>query len=773
MSEEIKVFISSQMRLKEERNLAKAIIEQELGLKPILYEYEPPESQAREWWERSIGDSWFFVFILKNFLSFPVYDEFKIADSRGIHILAFVKDINFIEKQLNPDTLKSIPKSEQTKLYGSKITQEDIKWFHQKFNDPKGVKWAEFKDCKYFRKMLKKGIQEKLGERFPGIKEDEIYDSEEIDRINKIFVPPKNFEDAMQKLNDNRLLIILGPGSIGKTTMGLKLLRNIMNAESNAQREIITPEATVKRLRRLKDRKNSLIFFEAPFVGRDNELKDPDFAKFTEVFDLCKKNWVVITSREQPFKNAQIERRDINRYTFLLDSTAYDEDMFKQILKRHLDYYLEKGEITKDVNDYVNMNNNSEWISKNLTFPHNIYSLVKYNLKDVKNQSALAEAIDRSKDTVEASKIYFSKCIGKQRYFVIFVALFPNIFNEENSKPYLEGFFSLYPPLPIQLNIRQLREEVRYVRPWGKLGFEHEDYLDGAFEAIRDETFTEDINRLIEFLENISKDPNPDIRQAACFALRELVRVNPKVALPIVLKLLSSENRQVVESAFVPLRCLFQKEDFIDPHFDELILCLEKWINMKEINKAEKSNPNYKHIVYRKAIRDHLIGFYIGSGDIKGFINFRSRYYDPLNLRGNATLKLKNIWESDPNKAWNFFASWYERNPYDVVRDIQMLISTKWRTNMSIPFLRFVVDMLGRMPPEKAIEVIVKWSKAEAKGEESRRNYIMIISSSLSKISEKSPNRVFTLLKEWKIKGNEIQKNVANTRHFSDAHQLK
>lgn len=361
---------------------------------------------------------------------------------------------------------------------------------------------------------------------------------------------------------------------------------------------------------------------------------------------------------------------------------------------------------------------------------------------------------------MEASKRYFLNLRGEQRYFFLFIALFSDVFNEEKSKSYLEDLFSLYALSPADLNIRLIREDVRYVRQWGKLGFEHQDYLDGAFEAIRDETFTEDISRLREFLEDISKDTNPDIRQAACFALRELARVKPKEALPIVLKLLHSEDRQVVESAFVPLRYL------VVPYFDEVSPHFEKWINMREINK---SDPNYKWIIFGRVVRDYLIGFYIDSDDVNGFTGFISKYRISLDLRGKAILKLKDTWKIDSNKARNFFAKWYEEQPNDALRGIEETIASRWERGgrgMTSPVRNFMVDMLDSIPSEKAIEVIVKWSKTETKREDFRKNFIGVVLSSLQRLVKKNPNRVSTLLEEWRIKGEGIQKNVAESWYF-------
>jgi hypothetical protein len=85
------------MDLKDERLIAKNIIEHDLNFNAILYEGSPPESHAQEWWRRELNRSDFFIYILGDYVSWPIYDELKIARSIGIHILAFIKNENVIQ----------------------------------------------------------------------------------------------------------------------------------------------------------------------------------------------------------------------------------------------------------------------------------------------------------------------------------------------------------------------------------------------------------------------------------------------------------------------------------------------------------------------------------------------------------------------------------------------------------------------------------------------------------------------------------------------------
>ncbi len=95
------------MDLKNERLIAKNIIIHDLNFNAILYEGSPPESYAQEWWHKEINRSNFFIYILGNYVSWPIYDELKIARSIGIHILAFIKDENVI-RNLISQSLNSI-----------------------------------------------------------------------------------------------------------------------------------------------------------------------------------------------------------------------------------------------------------------------------------------------------------------------------------------------------------------------------------------------------------------------------------------------------------------------------------------------------------------------------------------------------------------------------------------------------------------------------------------------------------------------------------------
>ena len=595
-----------------------------------------------------------------------------------------------------------------------------------------------------------------LKNNFKGIDIENIYPKKELEEIEQIFVPPNIYQDALSKFSKRKLIIISGLGSIGKSTMGIKLLLDIKKSVPQAASNIIKPPVSIENLERIKENKGMLIFYDSPFGERDTyQPKDPYFASsFEKVREFSKNNWVVITTRKQPLNTAKkdIEERDIEDYIVQIEENAYDSIKLKNILLKHLKFNI--NNINRSSFDFINNDDKLRLIIRNLTFPHNIKRFVRDHLNDVKDEESLKIAIDKSKKTKGASKEYFLDLPDKEKYFSFAVTLFSDLFSEEKFKYILEKIYALYSISEPNLNIPLLRRKVKYIRTWGNIAFDHQDYLDGALEAFRDVTFVENIKKLDSLLKELSKDDNVEIRRSLWFPLQELARLGSSNAVSIVTSLLKDEDTLVRNFAFIPLKYFLDNAEMFDTIIKDLA-------NGLELNKEQNIDPNRSKILYRKALMKYIIHPFIEANDTKGLMDFFNKYNRFYKLKLSIVSALIELYNSDQEKAINFFEDWYKLDAYTAITSLQ---NRMWRdlTNYQV---NFMVDALLKVPIEKGVEIIKKWSETKTIKKEAQKNHINVIALFLKTVHLTNKKIVGDILIEWSNPEN--QNDVQNRIVYS------
>jgi hypothetical protein len=167
-------------------------------------------------------------------------------------------------------------------------------------------------------------------------------------RINEIYVPPIEYEEIIQILENKRLLFLTGTPEYGKTYTAIRLLWEKYTCgykpiwftgtdlyDRKEEREILGRIGTV-----LKEK--NIIYFEDPF-GRLTYESD-DFLERTMgiIINNIKKVddiYIVITSREEPFKEFKrnlIGDCELDDYEVMLNikRPSYDNEKREQILLR-------------------------------------------------------------------------------------------------------------------------------------------------------------------------------------------------------------------------------------------------------------------------------------------------------------------------------------------------------------------------------------------------------------------------------------------------------
>ncbi|MCG8344427.1 MAG: hypothetical protein MI685_04580 [Chlorobiales bacterium] len=574
--------------------------------------------------------------------------------------------------------------------------------------------------------------------------------------INSYFVPPQEWQEIVDALSTaHRFLILAGPGGIGKTTTALAALQEARRKHGLPNKPIIMPQATPEELGYLNLYRDEYILFDAPFgLGDYYNFSDQSFSyQFGRLIEVSRTNSVVVTTREEPLRHALhvMANRGVNKYVTMLGVDSYHDEALRRIYLKHIEVAFKLELLEKKVVDYLSNAAKIRWVTGNLRFPHNIYRFVRDEAPYIRDQETIKAAIDRAKDTKEAAKLYVERASGAERIFLFLLTLFPGQFDEESfselQATYLESDSD---PRRFFESVSMLRHQIRYVRRWGRINFEHQDYYDGAVEAIRGGSYNNEVRRLSKFLDDVVRSAGVDKKRALWRPLKELSRVDAKSAWPIVSHMLQSEDTRVTEVAFIPLRAL------VRDNFNEVRYFLEELVNSDE---AQTSDPNYKWILFRKAVRELILYPYVKKQDVSGFMRFAETYNSNLKIYIFMIGRLIDTHKNDTVMALKFFMQWYELDNKQSATALQD--AAMYRTSTE-PRRAFIADVFDLMPRKDSVSILEKWSESETKYSRASTALKKTLVAIVDRLKESNQDGVNQLLARWKNTGNKMQKEIAN-----------
>jgi len=165
-------------------------------------------------------------------------------------------------------------------------------------------------------------------------------------RIDEVYVPPVEYEDIKEMLQEKKIVFITGTREYGKTYTAVRILWEYYNKGYQVKwiKGGEEPERIAAR-QKLEDieavlKPHHVVYFEDPFGRRIYEGKEGLEREIGTIMESCKRledTYVIITSREEVFKEfdkRKLSRSDVREYekSLTLKRPSYNYKKRKEIL---------------------------------------------------------------------------------------------------------------------------------------------------------------------------------------------------------------------------------------------------------------------------------------------------------------------------------------------------------------------------------------------------------------------------------------------------------
>lgn len=416
----VKVFISSRMsEFRDERLRIADTVGQQMALDPILFERQPAGGHLPDWWRRKISESDIYVLLLGKEVSRAVVDEFLTAKrlARPIVVLT-AQGRMLVEERLEVIRDDRWPDHDR-----------EIK---ELYDFLAGHKWKEFKTTEDLEGEVRSSISQYL--RVDTLVPlDVVVERERLDDIGGVFVAPREYEDARQRLLETNLVVIGGPPHIGKTATAISLLNEELDSGTIV---------TVVQLRNLDDlarvrRTKKLGIILDDVFGAVHYDTDSFADRWDEVQRMAQSNLIVATSRTEVMQETGYESKLLYRHledsVVDLSESSYSIRTRSAIVRRHVYRWASKWTSFKGKEIILNR---AEYVAKKLHFPHNIAHLVEFYGDDICSVKDLEDCVEKSRVIEDEIGKWFMRLEGGIRLFLIVLAVFEGSSGEQLSKLY-------------------------------------------------------------------------------------------------------------------------------------------------------------------------------------------------------------------------------------------------------------------------------------------------------------------------------------------------
>lgn len=370
-------------------------------------------------------------------------------------------------------------------------------------------------------------------------------DKEEHNRVTKVYVKPRGYQQAFNILAGQKLLFIRGVADVGKTAMAHFLFEELL--VSGKVEDFLWFDHPQIDILSLTGVRNSIIIFNDIF-GRDR----PDTSAangFESILQLREdENYVILTTREDILneirkKSSRFEALYMSKVRpieFHLDpKTSYTNEGLEEILDKHINYYYERNHIT--IQEVELANEYRTKILDSLRLPLQYNELVRNHLRRVSfGEIGMDEAITISKQLSVAVQNWLENRLDQtEKYLVITVALFPGLPIAEFERTYEEFMEAIEKQNLILKDVESVRKSLAYVRKQGNFDFVHPDCFEGIWKVI-EEKYIEEMGNYIPYL--LKCMHHPDKRMQANFSLVRIGKRFPEMVLEKIEKLVRGED---------------------------------------------------------------------------------------------------------------------------------------------------------------------------------------------------------------------------------------